>query len=58
MDEAKSALESVGVAINDINGNVRPVGEILKDLASRWSSLSESQKQNIGVTVAGNAVAV
>jgi hypothetical protein len=41
-----------------MQGNVRPVSDILKDLHDRWSNLSESQKQNISVTVAGDVIAV
>lgn len=53
LDQAKKVLGSVGVSIKDINGNVRPVSDILKDLSVKWKNLTDEQKQNIGVTVAG-----
>lgn len=53
IDDAKDILEGVGVALYDIQGNVLPVNDILADLASKWGTLSDSQRQNIAVTVAG-----
>jgi TP901 family phage tail tape measure protein len=53
IDDAKSVLEDVGVALYDIHGNVLPVNDILADLAGRWGTLSDHQRQNIAVTTAG-----
>jgi TP901 family phage tail tape measure protein len=53
MDESVRLLESVGVAVRDINGELRPVEDILKDLSQRWSSLNSEQQQSIGLQVAG-----
>ncbi|PLR99650.1 phage tail tape measure protein [Bacillus sp. T33-2] len=53
MDDARGALESVNISLNDMSGNVKPVSDILSELASRWSSLSDQQRQNMGVTLAG-----
>ena len=50
-------LESVGIAIREIGEDgqvaVRDVSEILGDLAGIWDELSDSQRQNIGVQIAG-----
>lgn len=54
MAGAGEALEGVGVAINDMaTGEVRDVSDILGDLALRWDDLSDSERQNIAVSVAG-----
>ncbi|OMD75291.1 phage tail tape measure protein [Paenibacillus odorifer] len=53
MDEAASALKGVGVSIKELSGDVKPVQDILAELQSRWSSLTNEQQQNIGVTIAG-----
>ncbi|MBD1379228.1 phage tail tape measure protein [Metabacillus arenae] len=53
MDDAKGALESVNISIKDMSGNVRPVSDILEQLAGKWTSLSDEQRQNLGVTLAG-----
>ena len=57
MDESRDILDSVGVAIRSIGesgeAEIRPVTDILSDLALVWNDLSDSQRQNIGVTIAG-----
>jgi TP901 family phage tail tape measure protein len=53
MDEATSALESVGIATKNMNGEMRSVTDILNELHSKWDSLSDAQQQNMGVTLAG-----
>lgn len=53
MSEAETALNGVNVSIRDLQGNVRPVNSILEELASKWTSLSDEQRQNLGVTLAG-----
>lgn len=53
MDGSIEALQSVGVAVRDMEGNIRPVARILDDLAARWHSLSAEQQQFIGLQLAG-----
>ncbi|TPF17925.1 phage tail tape measure protein [Priestia megaterium] len=53
MKPAADALASVNIEINDMTGNVKPVNTILGELAEKWSTLSDSQRQNMGVTLAG-----
>jgi TP901 family phage tail tape measure protein len=53
MSASKDILESVGISIHDMGGNVRSVTDILGELAGKFQSLSSEQQQNIGVTVAG-----
>lgn len=56
MSDATDSLEAVGVTIRDLEGNVKPVQDILGDLASKWTSLSDEQRQNTAVSVAGRLV--
>lgn len=53
MSEAESALQSVNISIKDMGGNVKPVSNILSELAGKWTTLSDEQRQNLGVTLAG-----
>jgi hypothetical protein len=53
MSEAETILNSVGVSIRDMSGEVLGVNDILSTLSGKWSSLTDEQRQNIGVTVAG-----
>ncbi|MGG3987528.1 phage tail tape measure protein [Bacillus smithii] len=53
LGQAKDALDSVGVSIYDMNNKVKPVSEILSELAKKWKGLSDEQRQNVAVNVAG-----
>ena len=56
MDESIDILDSLGIAVQEVTENgieMRGVGDILGDLAGQWDSLSNTQRQNIGVTIAG-----
>lgn len=53
MDKSVEMLNELNVATHDMAGNVRPVADILTDLASKWSSLSSEQQQYIGLQIAG-----
>lgn len=53
MGAAEEQLTSLGIAVKDVTGDVRPVSDILDQLASQWNSLSSEQQQNTAVTLAG-----
>ncbi|AZU99065.1 tail tape measure protein [Bacillus phage pW4] len=54
VDAAISGLKSVGVNVFDnITKDSRNVNDILGDLAGKWGGLSKSQRENLGVTIAG-----
>jgi hypothetical protein len=53
IEGGETALNSVSVAMRDMAGNVRPVSDIIEDLAGKWTSLSDEQRQNTAVTLAG-----
>lgn len=56
MQPSIDILDSIGVSINKMGESgveARSVGEILGDVAGKWGTLTDSQRQNIGVTIAG-----
>jgi TP901 family phage tail tape measure protein len=54
MPGAFRALEEAGVTVFDpLTGDARDVGSIFDELGAKWDSLSDRQKQEIGVKVAG-----
>lgn len=50
---AIGALNDIGISINDIEGNVKPVSKIIGEIAGKWDSLSDAERQNTSVKVAG-----
>ena len=46
-------LKSYNIALYDSQGNLRSTYDILKDLSSIWEDLSDTEKINIGQTLAG-----
>jgi TP901 family phage tail tape measure protein len=53
LGDAQGVLEDVGVGIYDIEGKVRPVNDILEELGGKWHDLTDIERQNIAVKVAG-----
>lgn len=56
MQPSIDILDSVGISIRKMGKNgmeVKPVNDILGELAGKWSGLTAEQQQNIGVTIAG-----
>ena len=48
------ALIAAGVAVKDAEGNLRPLSEIVDDLAANFKNLSLEEQQQIAQLVAGN----
>lgn len=56
MKPSVDILDSVGISVRKIGDNgveMKPVNDILGELAGKWQGLTAEQKQNIGVTIAG-----
>ncbi|UGO50799.1 tail length tape measure protein [Bacillus phage vB_BanS_Sophrita] len=57
MKDSEATLRSVGIAMNTIgeNGvkNVKPVANIIDELGKKWFLLSDAERQNIAVKLAG-----
>jgi len=52
-DEAAEALAEIGVQTRDIAGESRKVSDVLSDLAAKWNTLTNAQKQDLAVVIAG-----
>lgn len=56
MDESIAVLDDLGIELTEMTEAgeaTRSVGDILGDLALQWDELSNTQRQNIGVQIAG-----
>lgn len=53
LNKYSRALETVGVQVLDVNGNLRDMDNILADLGSVWETLSSAQQVALAQTVAG-----
>lgn len=47
------ALETVGIAVKDQEGNLRDMDNILEDLGAKWQDLNRDQQVGLAQTVAG-----
>lgn len=50
---AIGALNDIGISIEDIEGKVKPVSSIIQEIAGKWNQLSDAERQNTAVKVAG-----
>ena len=53
LNKYSQALETVGVKVLDVNGELRDANNILKDTAERWDTLTKAQQTALAQTVAG-----
>ncbi|MFO1442788.1 phage tail tape measure protein [Bacillus sp. Bva_UNVM-123] len=53
MDKSIEMLESVGVSVKDMAGEMRPVEHILDNLSERWNDINSETQQMIGLQLAG-----
>lgn len=53
LGQVSATLEKVGVAVLDVNGDMRSMGDILEDLMGKWQGLSQAQQQALAVKLAG-----
>ena len=53
LNKYSKALETVGVQVLDVNGDLRDMDNILTDLGSVWETLSSAQQVALAQTVAG-----
>lgn len=52
-DKVKEAMKKLGVHMTDSNGKMRSLDDVMKDLRSGFSKLSETQKLQYAKTIAG-----
>lgn len=53
LGDVSSTLETVGVEVLDVNGEMRSMGDILEDLMAKWNELGQAQQQALAVKLAG-----
>lgn len=53
LNKYSEALQKVGISIYDANGGLKDMDNILDEMASRWSALSDTQQVALAQTVAG-----
>ena len=53
LNKYSQALETVGVKVLNVNGELRDANDILKDTAERWDALTKAQQTALAQTVAG-----
>lgn len=51
--ESRTALESLGVSVQNLDGSLRPTLEVLNDLKSAFDGLSEAEQANAAKSIAG-----
>lgn len=51
--DSVEALRDIGVAVFDLDGAVRPLGDTLDELAEKWDTLTSTQRLNIARLVGG-----
>ncbi len=51
--ESRSALEALGVTVQNLDGSLRPTLDVLNDLNDRFDSLTQAQQANAAKAIAG-----
>ena len=46
-----SALEKIGISINDVEGNVKSASTVIGELQQAWGGLTDAQRQQTAVGV-------
>ncbi len=53
VNQAETALRSVGVALRDTNGELRNLEDVFADLGPKWNSLDRNTQAYLGTIIAG-----
>jgi TP901 family phage tail tape measure protein len=51
--DARSAVEALGITVENLDGTLRPTLDVLNDLAARFDTLTEAQRANAAKAIAG-----
>lgn len=55
-DEARSGFEKLGISVRDASGAIRPTGDVVKDIAEKFSNLKDSpQKAAAAIALFGKS---
>ncbi|AZK47120.1 NlpC/P60 family protein [Paenibacillus lentus] len=55
LGESEQVLNSIGISMKDMNGNVKNGSEVLDEVAGKWSNLSKEQQYNTALQLAGQS---
>ena len=47
------ALSTIGLSVEDVNGNMRDMGEVIEEVGEKWTTLSRAQKSAVTDALAG-----
>lgn len=53
LGEVSGTLEQVGIKVTDAQGNLRDMGPVIEEVAGKWGTWTEAQRQAIAVAMAG-----
>ncbi|WP_234404922.1 NlpC/P60 family protein [Paenibacillus bouchesdurhonensis] len=53
--ESEQVLNSIGISMKDMNGNVKNGSVVLDEVAGKWSNLSKEQQYNTALQLAGQS---
>lgn len=53
LGDVSSTLDAVGVSIMDTEGNMRDLGEVIEEVASKWNTWTDAQQNAIAQAMAG-----
>lgn len=53
LEDVESILKSVGIGIRDVTGDALPVQDVFAKIAEKWQGMTNMERQNIAVKVAG-----
>ncbi|WP_437261277.1 phage tail tape measure protein [Bacillus thuringiensis] len=53
LEDVESILKSVGIGIRDVAGDALPVQDVFAKIAEKWQGMTNMERQNIAVKVAG-----
>ena len=54
LNKGSTALKKYGIEVVNLDGSVKPFGEVLAELKVKWDGMSESERNYIAESVAGN----
>lgn len=55
LGESEQVLNSIGISMKDMNGNVKNGSVVLDEVAGKWSNLSKEQQHNTALQLAGQS---
>lgn len=50
---AISALNNLGISLQNVDGSAKSSADLIEELAGKWESLSETERRNSAVKIAG-----